>query len=1065
MTTLRVAVDAREAKKGARDYNQAVDGMRKRAKDFDRDSRGVDAALKATASAARNASTTILQLESVFNLAIRALGGFSRITQTIAKFEETVATLGAVARATAADLDRLRNAALQMGSTTRFSATEAAEGLLFLARAGFSATQAITALPAVLNLAQAGAVELGFAADVASNVLSQFNLTAEQTSRVVDDLIIVSNRANTDVRQLAEALKFAGPAAAGFGLSVEQTAAALGVLGDAGIQGSLAGTNFRGILAGLAKVGDDAAKALAGLGLSAEDINPALNNIEDVLRKLRDSGVTAAEALTIFGRRNVAAALQVINNVDKIQQLTEAQIIQKGEAEAVAKVMDDTLAGALKSAQSAVESFVLASGEAGLSKTLKDVATLFADVVRVLAGSEPVVEKNRQTVMLLVRVLKGVAVALAALLTFKIAAFFISATAAIIKFVSAMRAAQATLATTPWGALGVAISSLIGVVVSLTGSFDDNSEAASRNRAALNQTAIAVERIAEAQVRFNDAVRTEEISKQRKALQEQAVELDRLIVKFKAARDAGTTTQATAARFISPDAPRLNPQLFALPKNLASIDRRFRLQRREFGGQLRRGPVTRQNLIPGIPGRQTARSFIQQEDFIERLIKAREELRVRIQGLAREEAKEQRQTNEANRSRRAQESLLKLLAERRREAENNLRAESVVEAKRLNQRQRFVEQAKEIIKQRGLLLGDSIAFLAQVNKEITAEEKATKQLEMKREAQARLAEQTKLNEAAVNGTVESLQSQLTSLEDGNRALQLRLIDEKALTEEIQAQIAIEKLRGKVVGANAAVIENLRARIKVAADARRDLNKQIENRERVRRSNPNENPITRSANEAKSAFDRIEGFAEISERVSDNVARSFEDAFSRIIEGTSSVEDAFRNLGRAILFDIIRQSVTRPLTQAIGGALSAGLGALGGLGGGAAQGFGASSFGTTGGGFFGTSSFAPSAKGNLFKFALGGMFGGGGSIISAPTVFPMRNGMGLAGESGPEAAIAPLKRGPGGNLGVEIVGGGGQQGPQKVINQSFNMTITTPNPDAFRQSKRQTSDQFRRRGLR
>ena len=129
-----------------------------------------------------------------------------------------------------------------MGRTTVHSATEAARGQAFLAQAGFDANEILSALPATLALATAGELDLASAADIASNVLSGFQMEANQTGRVADVLALAASKTNTSVLQLGSALAKAAPAAKAAGWSLEETTAAIGKLSDAGIQGEEAGT-------------------------------------------------------------------------------------------------------------------------------------------------------------------------------------------------------------------------------------------------------------------------------------------------------------------------------------------------------------------------------------------------------------------------------------------------------------------------------------------------------------------------------------------------------------------------------------------------------------------------------------------------------------------------------------------------------------------------------------------------------------------------------------------------------------------------------------------------------
>lgn len=383
------------------DPSRAVSGSKRYTSAIERAGR---ASVRATKSIDR-ADRALDKLGLNSNIAARGLakigGGFAAIraaqgaVSVISSFQETMAQVGAVtsrAGESVADaqarFEKLSAAAKQAGATTRFSATQAAEGLLFLGRAGFDADQAVAALAPSLNLAAAGALDLGTSADIASNVVSQFNLRAEETTRVADVLITTSNRANTSVLQLGEAMKFAGPLASALGVSLEETAAAAGVLGDSGIQATLAGTNLRGILVRLLKPSTEAKSALKELGLTLDEVNPEKVGLAGAFRALADAQLDSTSAAAIFGKLNVTAGLALTANVAKVEQLTEANDKSTDAAQRQAAVVEDTLGGALRRFRAAVEGAALATGERGFSGAVRSAVEVSAEFVRVLFNVE-----------------------------------------------------------------------------------------------------------------------------------------------------------------------------------------------------------------------------------------------------------------------------------------------------------------------------------------------------------------------------------------------------------------------------------------------------------------------------------------------------------------------------------------------------------------------------------------------------------------------------------------------------------------------------------------------------
>ncbi len=237
-------------------------------------------------------------LSGIFSAA--ALGaGITQTIRTLASFEQTLATVRGITGATEAQFVALREEAQRLGATTRFSGTEAGEGLIFLSRAGFTAEESIAVLEPTLRLAQAGALGLGEAADISTNVLAGFGLQVDQATRVVDILALTSNSANTNVSQLGQALSFVAPVAASLGVSIEETSAAIGVLSDAGIQSTRAGTGLRRVLSSLINPTGEAADLIRSFGLNLEDVNPQTVGLSTAITRLRDAGVSASDAFVL----------------------------------------------------------------------------------------------------------------------------------------------------------------------------------------------------------------------------------------------------------------------------------------------------------------------------------------------------------------------------------------------------------------------------------------------------------------------------------------------------------------------------------------------------------------------------------------------------------------------------------------------------------------------------------------------------------------------------------------------------------------------------------------------
>jgi len=317
-------------------------------------------------------------------LAAVSIGTLIGSVRVISQFETAMSQVGAVTRATETELASLRDVASELGSTTEFTAAQAAGGLRFLGMAGFDAAESMAALPAVLDLATAASMGLAEAADTSSNIMSAFGIAATNASQVADVLAAASSRANTDVAQLGSAMAFVGPVASAMGVDLGQAAAAVGVLSDAGIQGSAAGTGLRRVLSSLANPTGAAASALRSLGVTLEDVNPATNDIVDIVDRLAASGIDAAQALTIFGDRGGPAILALTSMSPRLRELTEELTNVEGEATRMADTMRDNLGGDMAGLLSAAQGLMIAMGDAGLTAILRGVVTGLTDLVRVL---------------------------------------------------------------------------------------------------------------------------------------------------------------------------------------------------------------------------------------------------------------------------------------------------------------------------------------------------------------------------------------------------------------------------------------------------------------------------------------------------------------------------------------------------------------------------------------------------------------------------------------------------------------------------------------------------------
>ena len=265
------------------------------------------------------------------------------IIQTGAKFEQTMATVRGVSGATKEEFVALERQAALMGETTSKSATESAEALLFLSMAGFEAEQSISALPGVINLSIAGAIDLGRAADIASNALTAMQLDVEELGRVNDVFVTTITSSNTNMEMMAESFKYSAAQANAYGYNIEELSAMIGILGNAGIQGSMAGTQ-------LAFSMNKVAKVYEKLGIDGEG-----KKLIDALYDINKAQWGVNEVMGVFGARGGRAVLVLKNLIPEYEGLKKANLDAAGATEKLAKLMQDTTQGSLKELGSALE--------------------------------------------------------------------------------------------------------------------------------------------------------------------------------------------------------------------------------------------------------------------------------------------------------------------------------------------------------------------------------------------------------------------------------------------------------------------------------------------------------------------------------------------------------------------------------------------------------------------------------------------------------------------------------------------------------------------------------------
>lgn len=332
-------------------------------------------------------SRSITNVGQKFLVATAAIVGFGiAAVKTAADFERSMNRVGAVSGATEEQLASLTEQAMELGRTTMFSATQAADAMSFLAMAGFSVNEIMGAMPSTLQLAAAAQIDLAQAADITSNILTGYRMTVEQLGHANDVLVKTFTSTNTNLAQLGEAMKFVAPVAASAGIQFEETAAALGLMGNAGIQASLAGTSLRGAIVRLLTPGGEAAAIMERLGINALDSAGNLVSLVDIIEQLEKTGATTADMMTIFGlRAGPAMSALVSQGSDALRELIIELENSGGTAQRIADKQMEGLHGQLLKLKSAFESFMIGLADSGLIQWVTDVATKFTEWISAMA--------------------------------------------------------------------------------------------------------------------------------------------------------------------------------------------------------------------------------------------------------------------------------------------------------------------------------------------------------------------------------------------------------------------------------------------------------------------------------------------------------------------------------------------------------------------------------------------------------------------------------------------------------------------------------------------------------
>lgn len=352
--------------------------------------------------------------------AIGAIGAAS--VKVGSDFEASMSKVAAISGATGDDLKALTDKAKEMGATTKFSASESADALQYMAMAGWKTEDMLNGLEGIMNLAAASGEDLATTSDIVTDALTAFGLSAEDSTHFADVLAQASSNANTNVGMMGETFKYVAPVAGALGYTAEDTAIAIGLMANSGIKASQAGTSLRSIMSRMAKPTKEVQGAMDKLGVSLTDSNGNMKSLNEVMGDLRNgfaglSEAEAAEMAAALGEQEAMSGLLAIVNAsdDDFDKLSDAIYSCDGAAKRMADTMNDNLQGQItilksgleglgislyenmeaplkevvKEAQNMVQQLQDAFNNGGLDEVVSTVGDIFAQIVEKAASAAP----------------------------------------------------------------------------------------------------------------------------------------------------------------------------------------------------------------------------------------------------------------------------------------------------------------------------------------------------------------------------------------------------------------------------------------------------------------------------------------------------------------------------------------------------------------------------------------------------------------------------------------------------------------------------------------------------
>lgn len=328
--------------------------------------------------------------------------------KTAADFDSAMSQVAAVSGATGKDFDALRNKAREMGAKTKFSATEAAEAMNYMAMAGWKTEDMLDGIEGVMNLAAASGEDLAATSDIVTDALTAFGLSAKDSGHFADILAAASSNANTNVSMMGETFKYCAPIAGALGFSAEDTAEAIGLMANAGIKSSQAGTALRTIMNNLAGDVKISGKAIGDVTIATTNADSSMRDLSDILADCRSAfgNLTESEkaqaAESLVGKNAMSGFLALMNaGEDDTAKLSSAIDNCDGSAEKMAMTMQDNLAGQLTILKSQLQELAISFGDI-LMPAIRSIVSKLQGFVDKLNGMDEGTKRTIVTIALLV---------------------------------------------------------------------------------------------------------------------------------------------------------------------------------------------------------------------------------------------------------------------------------------------------------------------------------------------------------------------------------------------------------------------------------------------------------------------------------------------------------------------------------------------------------------------------------------------------------------------------------------------------------------------------------------